>query len=198
LALNGLAGVFAQPASNQDLPHWFGGPLWVPGDTLQFWVFLHITLLLLAAVGVCVGFVASLMYLVQARRLKAKLLPGQRIRLLSLERLEAMNRHAINLALPLMTIGMLIGGVLLVQAGPSQPDSREASGSLIGTSLRLGRMDPRMLSTLGLWLVFAILVYLRYGYHLRGRHIAWLTVVAFPLLLVSLATAHRMGGGGSP
>src|SRR5581483_6279707 len=56
---------------------------------------IHGTLLFLAAIGVCVGFVASLMYLVQARRLKSKQAPGAGIPLPSLERLEGMNRHSI-------------------------------------------------------------------------------------------------------
>ena len=35
----------------------------------------------------------------------------------SLERLEAMNRHAINLAFPLLTGGVLVGAALMIQAG---------------------------------------------------------------------------------
>src|SRR5438270_304289 len=46
----------------------------------------HATLLILAAVGVCVGFVASLMYLVEADRLRAKALPSQGLRLTSVAR----------------------------------------------------------------------------------------------------------------
>src|SRR5215831_9280014 len=42
---------------------------------------LHACLLVLAAVGVCVGFVASLMYLAQASRLRAKVPPGRGLRL---------------------------------------------------------------------------------------------------------------------
>ena len=41
----------------------------------QFWGGLHGLLILLAAVGVSVGFLASVMYLVQARRLRAKSRP---------------------------------------------------------------------------------------------------------------------------
>ena len=37
----------------------------------------HGFLVLLAAVGVCVGFIASVMYLVQLQRLRAKVPPGQ-------------------------------------------------------------------------------------------------------------------------
>ena len=38
----------------------------------RFWGGIHGGLLLLASVGVCVGFVASVMYLIQAHRLRAK------------------------------------------------------------------------------------------------------------------------------
>ena len=47
----------------------------------QLWIGIHSGLLILAAVGICVGFVASVMYLVQAYRLKAKMLPGEGLRL---------------------------------------------------------------------------------------------------------------------
>ena len=149
----------------------------------RFWGLVHGGLLLLAAVGVAVGFLASLMYLVQAHRLKAKIPPGEGIRLLSLERLEKMNRRAITWAFPLLTAGMLVGLVLLL--------SQSAQSFSDWT-------DPRILSTLVLWLVYAILVYLRYGFHLRGRQVALLTIVAFGLLLVTLASTHTSATGGNP
>ena len=46
--------------------------------------------------------------------------------------------------------------------------------------------------------VFAVLLYLRYGYHLRGRHLAVLTIVAFALLVVTLASSHTLVQGGAP
>jgi ABC-type transport system involved in cytochrome c biogenesis permease subunit len=147
-----------------------------------YWRILHVTLFILAAVGVCVAFVASVMYLVQARRLKAKMLPGQGLRLLNLERLEEMNRRAITWAFPLLTGGLLIGGVQMFYEGAE-----------------LSRWsDLRILSTLMLWLVFAIVLYLRYGYHLRGRRVALLTIMAFCLFLLTLVTQHSFPAGGSP
>ncbi len=138
----------------------------------RVWGNIHGTLLLLAAVGVCVGFIASLMYLVQAHRLKAKLPPGQGLRLLSLERIEEMNRRAILLAFPLLTAGLLVGIALQMQGEPFWE----------------GWTSPKILSVVGLWLVFAILLYLRYGVHVRGRQVAWLTVVAFVLLVMALVS----------
>jgi ABC-type transport system involved in cytochrome c biogenesis permease subunit len=162
-------------------------PGWLPDVNAlrgeRFWGLLHGTLLLLAAVGVCVGFLASIMYLIQTNRLRAKTPPGEGVRLLSLERLEEMNRRAITLAFPLLTAGVLIGVVLIVHTG--------ANSSLAWT-------DPRILSTAVLWVVFAILLYLRYGFHVRGRHVALLTIVAFCLLLFTLATSHSTIPGGGP
>jgi ABC-type transport system involved in cytochrome c biogenesis permease subunit len=58
--------------------------------------------------------------------------------------------------------------------------------------------DPRILTALILWLVFAIVLYLRYGYHLRGRRVALLTIMAFALLLLTLVTQHSFTAGGAP
>jgi ABC-type transport system involved in cytochrome c biogenesis permease subunit len=146
----------------------------------QFWPVLHGLLLLLAAVGVCVGFVASVMYLVQVYRLRKKMSPGRGVRLLSLERLEAMNRRAVLIAFPLLTAGLLVGLGLLLHNGES------ASGYV------------RILSMVGLWLVFAILLYLRYRVHARGQRMALLTIVAFALLLASLVSVHPFAPGGAP
>ncbi len=152
-------------------------------DWERFWGFLHGGLLLMAAVGVCVGFLASVMYLVQARRLRAKFLPGEGIRLLSLERLEAMNRHAINLAFPLLTAGVAVGAALMAQAG----------------YFSHGLLDPRVLGAVVLWLVFALLLYLRYGVHVQGRRLAVLTIVAFALMLLTLAApTHDFAPGARP
>jgi ABC-type uncharacterized transport system permease subunit len=169
LALIVLASAFGPPPAGS------AGVLAVP----DFWGRTHALLLFLAAIGVCVGFLASLMYLLQARRLRTKALPGKGLRLLSLERLEAMNRRAINLAFPLLTAGVVIGATLLLQ-GRELP----------------GWSDLRVLSTLVLWVAFAVLVFLRYGYHLRGRSVAVLTIAVFFLLLGCLALSHPVGQGG--
>jgi ABC-type transport system involved in cytochrome c biogenesis permease subunit len=170
LGLLGLGLVFGQgPKPGQtSLPEGFLSvhTLWAP---------VHALLLILATVGVCVGFVASLMYLFQAHRLRAKTLPGKGLRLLSLERLEAMNRRAIVLAFPLLTAGMLAGAIMILRG----------SSPVTWT-------DPRVLSTGILWLAFVLLLYLRYGYHLRGRQLALLTIIAFTLLLCCVVLSHPL------
>ncbi len=142
----------------------------------QLWRPVHVVLILLATVGVCVGFLASLMYLIQAHRLRTKAPPGQGLKLLSLERLEAMNRRALLLAFPLLTAGMIAGMVLIAR------------------SESVGWTDPRVLGTMVLWIVFALLLFLRFAQHLRGRQVAFLTIVAFLLLLVCVVLAHPIPG----
>lgn len=147
-------------------------PQWATGD--RVWGAVHGILLLLAAVGVCVGCIASVMYLIQSDRLRRKLNPLGGMNLLSLERLEAMSRRAVNVAFPLLTVGLLLGAVLL----------RQYHG------LAENWLSLKVLGTVGLWGVFCLLLYLRYSAHLSGRRLAWLTIAAFGLMLVVLVAAH--------
>ena len=147
-------------------------PSWVIGE--RAWGAAHGVLLLLAAVGVSVGFLASVMYLVQAGRLRAKRNLAGGLKMLSLERLEAMNRHAVNAAFPLLTAGLLMGLVLLRQ----------------GQDIVENFLTLKILGTVGLWAVFGVLLYLRYGANVSGRRLAFGTIAAFALLVPVLASAH--------
>jgi ABC-type transport system involved in cytochrome c biogenesis permease subunit len=176
LGLLGLGTAFGHPPPGAR-DSWREGTLSLD----RLWAPVHVGMLLLATVGVCVAFLASVMYLIHAARLRAKAPPGRGPRLLSLERLEAMNRRAVNLAFPLLTAGMLAGVVLILR----------------GSEL-VGWTDPRVLGTALLWLAFVVLLWLRYGRHLRGRPAALLTIAAFFLLLFCLLLAHPLGEGGGP
>jgi ABC-type transport system involved in cytochrome c biogenesis permease subunit len=148
----------------------------------KFWGWVHGLLLLFAAVGVCVGCVASIMYLVQVRRLRTKMAPTQGMRMLSLERIEAMNRRAILWAFPFLTAGLLVGVALKLH----QPET-------------FWTWDPKLLSGLGLWFVFAVLLYLRYSVHVRGRQAAWWTLIAFVVLVAALVSpGHSFSQGVEP
>ncbi len=150
---------------------------WASGD--RFWGAIHGLLILFASGGVSVGFLASMMYLIQARRLRRKVAPATVVPLLSLERLETMNRRAINIAFPMLTAGLLVG-TLLIPHGPSLSDNW---------------LSVKVLSTTGLWLVFLVLLYLRYGAHVPARRLALFSVVAFSLLLVALVASHPFALG---
>jgi ABC-type transport system involved in cytochrome c biogenesis permease subunit len=150
---------------------------WSAGE--HVWGAVHGLMVLAASVGITVGFLASVMYLIQARRLRMKRNPLGGLRLLSLERLETMNRRAINWAFPLLTVGLLLGLIRI--------PSTETPGT--------GWSDPKVLSTVGLWIVGLLLLYLRYRAHLPARRLAYLTVAAFGLMLVTLVAAHPFAAG---
>ena len=153
---------------------------WFSGE--HFWGMFHGVLLLLASVGITVAFLASLMYLVQSRRLRRKANPIGGLKLLSLERLERMKRRAINAAFPLLTVGLLLGAM---RAWQNPNDTMESWTAL------------KITSTVGLWLVGALLMYLRYGVHLPGRRLAWLAILAFGLMLLALIASHPFVPGDS-
>jgi ABC-type transport system involved in cytochrome c biogenesis permease subunit len=104
------------------------------------------------------------------------------MKLLNLERLETMNRRAITLAFPLLTVGLIVAVILDLHGG---------RGFVTWTNTKL-------LSIVGLWLVVAILVYLRYAAHARGRNVAIWTIVAFVLMVLSFVSEVHpiMAGGG--
>jgi ABC-type transport system involved in cytochrome c biogenesis permease subunit len=151
---------------------------WASGE--RFWGAIHGILILCATVGVSVAFLASIMYLIQARRLRKKVLPGTSVPLLSLERLETMNRWAVNAAVPFLTVGLLVGTILLQHKNVFDESW----------------LSLKVISTTGLWVLFLVLLYMRYARHVAPRRLAILSIVAFGLMLVALGTAHSFTDGG--
>jgi ABC-type transport system involved in cytochrome c biogenesis permease subunit len=160
------------------------------GGTIAFWGTVHGIFLLAGAVSTCIAFFAGVMYLVQMRRLKAKRPSPFRLVLLSLEQSERINRGAITIAFPLLTFGLLIGMILSVTARPA--------GSTIAMAHTLPWTDPKVLSALSMWLVFAVLLHARFRPAMRGKSMMILTIVAFGFLVFTwvgvealrLPTAH--------
>ena len=133
---------------------------------------------LAASVGLRL-FLASVMYLVQARRLRMKKSPLGGLRLLSLERLETMSRRAINWAFPLLTVGLLLG--IVRGYATAAPAADWTAAKVIGT--------------VGLWIVALLLVYLRYGADGPPRRLALFTIAAFALMLLTLVQSHPFVAG---
>jgi ABC-type uncharacterized transport system permease subunit len=162
------------------------------GGTVAFWGTVHGIFLLGGGVFTCVAFFAGLMYLAQMRRLKAKRPSRTGLALPSLEQSERINRGAITIAFPLLTFGLLIGMILSLAARGEGPASAT-------THLHVLRWtDPKVLSALMMWLVFAVLLHARFRPAMRGRSMMVLTIVAFSFLVFTwfgvealrLRTAH--------
>jgi ABC-type transport system involved in cytochrome c biogenesis permease subunit len=160
------------------------------GGTVAFWGTVHGIFLLGGAVFTCVAFFAGLMYLVQLRRIKAKRPSRTGLALPSLEQSERINRGAITIAFPLLTFGLLIGVILSLAA--------RGEGHAAASAHVLRWTDPKVLSALVMWLVFAVLLHARFRPAMRGRSMMVLTIVAFTFLVFAwvgvealrLPTAH--------
>lgn len=163
-----LFAAFLDDEPRRDLQGW-----------VQVWGFAHGIVLLAGALAVAGGFVAGLMYLVQARRLKAKHIAVAGMDLPSLEFLERMNRRGIALGFPLLTMGLATGVLLAID------QLRRGNTDIRWT-------DPKVVCAVALWVLLGTLVLGRRVPALRGRRVAMLTVVAFLLLIFTIAGVDLM------
>jgi ABC-type uncharacterized transport system permease subunit len=135
------------------------------------WAMLHVSLLVLGIAGVVLGFIVSLIYLWQHRRMKHGHPGHGALTLPSLERLARWNRWSLLLSVPLLTFGMIIGIGLTVAR--RQLAAEEVTW-----------LDPLVLvSGVGWLLMAAVFVWLLSHQRTPGRQVAWLTAWACGFLL---------------
>ena len=140
------------------------------------WVFLHIALLLAAYAALLVSLLASLLYLVQERRLKQKRVTapaGLWLRLPPLATVDSIALRALLLGLPCMTFGLLIGSVVALQT--------------VGPAFFL---DKKVLLSLAMWLAYMLMIFIRQHSGLRGRRAVYLSSFAFLFVLAVWAANH--------
>ena len=167
-----VLGLVAAAAMGAKRSGWVGD-LATNSPAVTFWGVTHGLLLTAGSVFTCVATAAGLMYLVQSNRLKHKRPPRFGLALPSLEQSERLNRAAITAAFPLLTAGLIIGLILTV-----------VGHRATGTTIRW--TDPKVVSTLAMWVVFAVLLHARYRPEMRGRRVMLLSVLAFLFLAFSL------------
>ena len=141
------------------------------------WIFLHIALLLAAYAALFLSLLASLLYLVQERRLKAKApaLPW----LPPLETTDQIALRALLFGLPCMTAGLLIGSLIAQQT--------------VGASYF---MDPKVLLSFAMWVAYCGMIFIRRHSGLRGRRAVYLSSFVFVVVLAvwaanQLSAVHR-------
>jgi ABC-type transport system involved in cytochrome c biogenesis permease subunit len=150
-------------------------------DIANNWAMLHAALLVFGITGVVVGFVLSMMYVVQHRRLKHHQPMVNNLALPSLERLARLNRYAVVISIPLLTLGMFFGLVgLWSRKGPNP----------------ISFVDPVVLTSSIVWLVMIVfLVWLLATKRPVGKQVAWITIWAFGFLLATLIGLEVLTGG---
>jgi ABC-type uncharacterized transport system permease subunit len=130
------------------------------------WVFLHIALLLAAYVALVVSMIASVLYLIEERRLKSKTVAPRSITLPPLETLDKIALRALLFGLPCMTGGLLIGSFL----------AEIAYGAAYFR-------DPKILLAFGMWVAYIAMIHIRRINGLRGRRAVYLSSFVFLVIL---------------
>jgi ABC-type transport system involved in cytochrome c biogenesis permease subunit len=153
----------------------------------QVWGTLHGVFLLFGYVAVAVGFIAGLMYLLQAKRLKHKTLPQARLRLPSLEWLDGVNGRAIVISAILVAAGFVSGVILNAVNHRHQRDYVPWSDPIVW---RLGGMMA--------WLLVAAIFSQLYRPANHGRKVAYLTVASFVFLAFTAVLRPFVASEHSP
>ena len=128
------------------------------------WIFLHVALLLAAYAALLLSLLASLLYLIQERRLKQKspTLPW----LPPLETTDQIAHKALLFGLPCMTAGLLIGSLI--------------AEVTVGVSYF---RDPKILLAFAMWLAYIAMIHIRRIAGLRGRRSVYLSAFVFFVVL---------------
>ena len=143
-----------------------------PNQSLDYyrnWKMLHASMLVLGTGAILCGFVLSLLYLWQHRRLKHRRMLTSGSTLPSLERLERFNRVSVLVSVPLLTFGVASGIGLSVVANQNAVPTWG---------------DPVVLGGAITWLFMCGLFgWLLVGKRPPGRQVAWLTAWSCGFLL---------------
>ena len=156
------------------------------------WLIAHIAALMLAYVALGFSLLASILYLVQERRLKAK--PKTRFAangesgwapldwLPALDTLERISEATLEFGFPCMTVGLVIGAVL-------------AQETALGAAYFL---DPKIIAAFVSWAIYVMLLLVRRAAGLRGRKAAYLSGAVFAVMVVVwtanlFSHVHRFG-----
>jgi ABC-type uncharacterized transport system permease subunit len=143
------------------------------------WLIAHIILIFTGYAALVLSFGASLLYLLQERRLKSKKPSSLTSFLPALEVIDQIGYRSLLLGFPFMTLGLITGSVVA-----------------LATYHHVDFRDPKILLSLLMWAVYMIMVFTRWNSGWRGRRAAFLATFAFVAALAAWAanyfsTMHR-------
>jgi ABC-type uncharacterized transport system permease subunit len=152
------------------------------------WLVAHIAALLAAYAALGFSLLASVLYLLQERRLKSKRKAAGSSSWFSLDwlppldTLERIAHATLEFGFPCMTVGLLIGAVLVQE-------------SSLGAAYFY---DPKVVASFVLWAIYVALLFVRRTAGLRGRRAAYLSGAVFLVMLAVLmanviSQVHRYG-----
>jgi ABC-type uncharacterized transport system permease subunit len=184
-------GIFAVPVTFflVFIPALGPGQYTFPSEGVRVsWLVAHIAALLISYAALGFSMLASILYLVQERRIKSKPKPGKASGwfpldwLPPLDTLERIAHATLEFGFPCMTVGLVIGSVL-------------AQETPLGASYFL---DPKVIASFISWAVYVLLLLVRRSAGLRGRKAAYLSGAVFAVMIAVWAAnmfshVHRYG-----
>ena len=141
------------------------------------WLLAHASSMILGYTGIFLTFVAALMYLIQENELKSKSPRGFYYRLPSLEVCVDLYDRSLKFGLLFLSVGILTGFLWASRAwrGPWE-------------------LDPKILSSLFIWLIYLILLSTRVSGDWRGRRSAYGAIVGFAATMVTFLGVSFLSG----
>jgi ABC-type transport system involved in cytochrome c biogenesis permease subunit len=142
------------------------GRSFVTPEMRSGWLVVHISALLAAYTALLFSLIASVLYLVQERRLKSKEGIGFLAWLPPLETMDRIAYRSLLIGFPCMTLGLLAGSLIAQQS--------------VGAAYFL---DPKVLLSFGMWGLYVLMLLVRRSTGLRGRRAIYLSSVVFLVVL---------------
>ena len=136
---------------------------------------VHVLTVLFAYASFALAFVLGITYVLLFKEIKAKHLGYFYKRLPSLQMLDVMNGRAVIVGWLFLTCGLVIGGIWASQIH-SSPDPHARAMS-IG--------DPKILFAILSWAIYSFALYARRAIGWSGRRAAWLSAIAFVIVLLN-------------
>ncbi len=130
------------------------------------WIIVHVCALLAAYAALIFSLLASLLYLLQEKRLKDRKKPSFLAWLPPLETINQIGQRTLVIGLQCMTLGLLIGSLM-------------AQASVGAAYFR----DPKVLLSFGMWILYVAMLLVRRSTGLRGRRAVFLSSLVFLAVL---------------
>ncbi|HEY3283951.1 MAG TPA: cytochrome c biogenesis protein CcsA [Armatimonadota bacterium] len=139
-------------------------------------LYIHIGLSMLGLGCLALAFCAAVAYLAQERRLKRKRLPATLDRALSLDQADSVATVLVALGFACLTFGLILGGM---------------AARSFWTGLWL--VDPKVLISVVVWLIYGAYLYARGVVGWRGRETMVLIIWGFVIMVVGLVGVNLAG-----
>ena len=139
------------------------------------WAMVHGIAMILGASTILFAVATSFLYLLGKKRLKQKKITQVIGKVPNIEKLEKMNTHSLEFCFLFLTIGLVSGfGMAAINQ------------TVLETSLVNWLIDSKIILVEVIWLMLCVLFVLKQFMSIKGKITAYITIVAFVLLLYAL------------